>query len=375
MSELTLALIVISAVILVTVLGYNKFEQIRLRRRTDKAFGSKHEDVLLGPQANVPVQGQPVAGRVEHVLKLYAEVDTEAEAAQAGSTAAMTSPQATSGTSLPYAALNPAVDYIVTLELARARSGSDVADQAENLLDPSLLSKPVHWEAYDPNQQSWQPAYPQHSYTHLRAGLQLADRKGPADEAEIIAFTVSMQEIALALSGQIKSADVGSALQAGLVLDAFCAEHDIQIGLSVLGREGQTLPGTKIRALAEAAGCVLVRDGRFHKLSDQGVLLYALGNTEPMPFHPETLKTLTTHAISLTLDVPRAPGTPATFRAYIDFARQLSQALGGVLADDERKPINDSAIDQIAAQLAAIYQVMTARGIPAGSPLALRLFA
>jgi FtsZ-interacting cell division protein ZipA len=135
------------------------------------------------------------------------------------------------------------------------------------------------------------------------------------------------------------------------------------------------LSGTKLRALAESAGCRLGKDGYFRKVGDDGAELYSLGNAEPMPFHPETLKMLATRGVTVLFDVPRAPGGAGAFRAYIDFARHLAQALDGVLLDDERKAIGQAAIDQIGAQLTQIHQAMAARGIPAGSPAALRLFS
>jgi hypothetical protein len=45
-----------------------------------------------------------------------------------------------------------------------------------------------------------------------------------------------------------------------------------------------------------------------------------------------------------------------------------------VLVDDNRKPIGQAALEAIGQQLERIHRTMQARGIPAGGPLALRLF-
>jgi FtsZ-interacting cell division protein ZipA len=366
MSELQLGLLIISVVIVAAVLLYNKIEQVRMRRRTEAAFGSKHDDVLLD---RVSPESVDDGGRIEHTLGIAA---ADADAARPSPPVP---PQASNAAlSLPPAALDSRVDFIVALDLPRAYPVGRVAEQAESSLELGLRT-PVHWEAYDTDQQRWLPVQAQHSYSQLRAGLQLANRGGAAAEEEVVAFLVGMQELALALSGEIEAPEVGEAMASAAALDRFCADHDIQIGLSVLGREGATLPGTKIRALAESQGCVLAKDGRYHKPGDQGETLYALSNAEPMPFHPETLKSLNTRGVVLTLDVPRAPGAPTTFRSYIEFARQLAHALDGVLVDDDSKAISDGAADQIAEQLNVIHQAMAARGMPAGGPLALRLFA
>ena len=376
MSELQTGLLVISAVIVIAVLVYNKIEQLRLRRTTQAAFGSSHEDVLLKPmQTEAPEPSTaysadlPSYERIEHTLGHFgADQNTEPKPEPEMAALKVHAPAFQS------AALDPDIDYIVDLELPRDYSGAEVMQHAGNFA-VAALRKPVHWEGLDNGLKSWQPVHSAHMYRQLRVGIQLVNRAGPTDEDELTVFLVSVRDIAESLGARMESDEPQQAKQRALALDAFCADHDIQIGLSVLGREGETLQGTKIRALAEANGCVLARDGRFHKFNEQGALLYALSNTEPMPFHPETLKTLNTRGVGLTLDVPRAPGTPATFRAYIEFARQLAQALGGVLVDDERKAISDAAVEQIAAQLNTLYQAMAVRGIPAGGAIALRLFA
>ena len=72
----------------------------------------------------------------------------------------------------------------------------------------------------------------------------------------------------------------------------------MQIGLSVIGSESHAFPGSKVRSLAESAGLTIGRDGRFHRHAEDGTELFALANLEPMPFHPETMKTLQTRGVT-----------------------------------------------------------------------------
>jgi hypothetical protein len=250
----------------------------------------------------------------------------------------------------------------------------EILKQAETLAHAGL-ARPIHWEGFDSAFGGWERPAAQKGYARVRAGLQLANRGGPATAEEIGAFFEGMQEIALALSAEINLPDPAEAAQRGADLDRLCSEVDVQVGLNVVATGGETLPGTKIRALAESAGMQYGKDGRFHRLSEGGAEVFGLANLEPMPFHAETMRGLATQGVTVLLDVPRAPATPATFRAYVEFARKAEQSLGGSLVDDNRKPINQAALDSIAMQLEAIHNTMSARGIPAGSPLALRLFA
>jgi FtsZ-interacting cell division protein ZipA len=208
----------------------------------------------------------------------------------------------------------------------------------------------------------------------LRVGLQLVDRHGAATAEDLNAFFGGLQEVGLALAAAVEYPDADAALAQANALDAFCAEVDVQIGLNVIATATTTFNGTKLRALAESGGMQLGKDGRFHRLDDHGAELFALANMEPMPFHGETLKTLATRGVTVLLDVPRAPGAASTFRLYLDFANQLEHALGGMLVDDNKKPIGQASVESIGAQLENIYRVMDSCGIPAGSPAALRLF-
>jgi FtsZ-interacting cell division protein ZipA len=126
--------------------------------------------------------------------------------------------------------------------------------------------------------------------------------------------------------------------------------------------------------LAEAAGLALDdRDSRFVRRDASGQVLYTLANLEPVPFRSDNIKSLTTSGITLELDVPRAPR--GTFEALRKLAASLAHALEASIVDDNRQPLGSKAFEQIHGQLQAIYQSMEARGIPAGSALALRLFS
>jgi hypothetical protein len=364
MSELQLGLLGIGIAVVVAVLGYNKWQEAKLRRRAEGSFGSRHPDVLLGggprsepPPAPARASADPEYlpdGRVEHTLGEPA--------------AAATAPPP------PSATLDPLVDCIVELACARPVAGADIAYHARGLVDENLV-KPVHWEGRDEARDAWAPIVPEGRYGSVRAGLQLANRSGPVGAEDLLAFCGSIQEVALAIGAEAQFPDTDAALARAEALDRFCADVDIQLGLSVIGSESHTFPGSKIRALAESGGLTIGRDGRYHRLGEDGIEVFALGNLEPMPFHPETMKTLQTRGITALFDVPRVPPSGASFRRYVDFAHQLEQSLGGVLVDDNHKPIGQAALEAISQQLEHIHRRMEEQGIPAGSPLALRLFS
>jgi hypothetical protein len=370
MSDLQLGLLAVGVAVVAGVIAYNKWQEAKLRRRTEAAFGARAGDGLLGrgagddddaprpvPAASLP----PVDHAIEHTLAA-----DDAVALQPSRDAPAPRP-------LPGIALDPEVDYIVELRCARPVPGADLGSQAEATVGEALV-KPIHWEGYDEARAGWRPLGPEARYARLRVGLQLADRAGAVSEDDLLAFCGEVEELALALAAETDFPDTDAALARAAALDRFCADVDLQIGLSVVGSGSHTFSGSKIRALAESAGLAIGRDGRFHRLADDGTEVFALANLEPMPFHPETIRTLQTRGVTVLVDVPRAPASAAAFRRFLEFARQLEGALGGVLVDDERKPIGPAALETIGRELERIHQTMQARGIPAGGALALRLF-
>ena len=121
--------------------------------------------------------------------------------------------------------------------------------------------------------------------------------------------------------------------------------------------------------LAENSGLVRGQDGQFHYRSDSGRTLFTLSNHDETPF------SATSDGLTLLFDVPRVAGGLSVFDYLSDFAQNLAASLGGELADDNGKPLNDASLANIRKQLAGIYAQMDDRGIAAGSMAALRLFA
>ena len=401
MSDLQLGLLVIGVLVVVGVIAYNKWQEMRVRRKAQAGFGSRHEDVLLdvGERAR-SLEGQPLRARpdvsrgeravdhtfgddgrgddlrVDHTLGdaiVVDEITVDSVPGAGSASSEMPQPGAPSGPA-GTRVLEEVVDCIATLECASPTPGEEILAQAAALPHDGQ-GRPIYWEALDSAQGEWERVSPHKRYRRVRAGMQLASRAGPATAADLGAFSAGIEEIARSLGAAPALPDAAEAARRASDLDQFCSNVDVQVGLNVVAADGETFPGTKIRALAESAGMQYGKDGRFHRLADGGAELFGLANLEPMPFHAETMRTLATQGVTIVLDVPRAPPAAATFRAYVEFSRQAEHSLGGSLVDDNRKSINQAALDSIAMQLEAIHKTMSARGITPGGPLALRLFS
>jgi hypothetical protein len=348
MSELQLGLLAIGALAVVGVLAYNKRQEAKLKRQSEQDFGSRHDDVLLGGK---PASRRP-AGSSERIEPTLSE--TRGAVATAGGK------------------LDPGIDFIANLETRNAAAGESISTAIiDSLASPA---KAVGWEGYNRQSASWEPLGAAGEYELLRAGLQLADRNGAASQRDLSDFSAMVQAVAAAIGADCRLAEPAAALQRAQQLDALCAHVDVQIGLNLIAR-GSAFSGTRIRAFAEAHGLALERDGRFCRRDESGLELYALCNSEAPAFSAEGMKALATKGLTLLLDVARVPGGIVAFDRFVEFARALADSLSAAIVDDNRQPLDQAALGKIRAQLQALYASMEQQGIPAGSPLALRLFS
>ena len=270
--------------------------------------------------------------------------------------------------------LSPLIDFVAAFETVEPVSAYQILESQRTVL--ARLRKPVHWIAYNELTQEWEVLVDdgRSEYRRFRAGLQLVDRQGALSDSELSAFHIAMQDLADEFMAIVEMPPRQPALEAAVQLDEFCASVDIQIGINVIS-QGQVFPGTKLRALAEAAGMVIDAEGRFVRCDDDGNVLYIMLNQEASGFSVETMKTMTTHGVTFLLDVPRVAHGERVFNQMVDLAKRFSDVLRGALVDDNRRPLSEGALEPIRRQVGQYQSMLAARKLPAGGPLARRLFS
>jgi FtsZ-interacting cell division protein ZipA len=351
MGDLQFGLIAIGTLVVAGVFFYNKWQERRYRRQAEAAFGSRHEDVLMrtGEAGRADASAQE---RIEPMLSSLGAASPEA---------AVASRQV----------LSEAVDFIIPIEGSEDIAGATVLDAAAAALDACPRS--AHLEGFDEKLASWELIDPDRSYAKMRAGLQLVDRRGAADAEELTAFGAAVEETAAALGMLAAMPDPGDAVARAKELDGFCGEIDIRIAVHLVN-DSSPFPGAKVEAAAKAAGFELDEpDGKFRCRDESGAVVCALVKFEPIPFKVDSLETLSTRAITLEIDVPRA--ARGAFARLREAADGLARQLNARVVDDNRHPIGAAAFDAIEAQLQAVHKAMEARGIAPGGALALRLFS
>jgi hypothetical protein len=211
------------------------------------------------------------------------------------------------------------VDYVIDLGLTRATSPAEVHEG---------------WAEIE-RRFSRRAFLDEHSPSHLRAAMQLLSRDGVVSDAELLEFRSMVETLGTRLGAVVRAPEMRPALDAARELDKTCVETDIQVALHVVGIAGTA---------AE------------------------LGN-QPFQATPRE------DGVTLTIDVARTPEPARTYEAMARAGRQLAQAAGGRLIDDEGRELDERALAAIGRELDAVRQRLAGCGIEAGSPLALRVFS
>jgi FtsZ-interacting cell division protein ZipA len=213
-------------------------------------------------------------------------------------------------------------------------------------------------------------------FADVIACLLLADRNGAASRAQLDTFARVVGDVAASLPATFVVPDLAQETQRAESIDRLCAELDVQIGLTVQMPEPASIPGTRLRGVAEAAGFRLTNAGRFEYASEEtGAILYTLQNLRPDAFSAEMLRLTATNGVVFLLDVARLTDPVRTFDQMKAAAKRMATTLGAELVDDNRRPLDDAALGTIREQVQAAAEALRAVHIPPGSARALALFS
>lgn len=369
MSDLQLSLLVLGALVIGGVYLFNRLQERRYRAQAEEIFRREHPDVLLdGAAAGSASSGAaPGVGASEDALPLTRTKRVSSEQIEPSLRLEMTAP------STP---LDKRIHYIAML---RADSGASVLATALKaaLQQFPFVNKPARWQGKNLTDGSWEDIQTgaERSYNQLQVGVQLANRNGPLSSNELESFIGMVKNVAASLKLQADMPDKEAALRHAEALDAFCAQVDVVMDYHVASKDGAPLAATKIRALAEAEGLTLRPDGVFVARNEHGEDMFTLSNGEPRPFLLDQIRSMTTHSVVFSLDVPRVKDVAKALARMTTAAQQFAHGVGGIVVDERRREVKDAQLQQIRNQLLEIVNTMAKQQIPSGSPLAQQLFA
>ena len=396
MSDLQIGLLIVGVAVVAAVLVFNWIQERRFRKQANAAFQVPVADVLM-QDATAP---HAIHDRIEPALREPAfngdgedGVDTAPVHLDTGLPDSAEAVAPVDVAPAPRSAPAPAVErrpaspppvaapapYDELIEY-RARIGSDgvVASVfADAFNQTRTLGKAVRWLGLPVGATAWEDVQPWRDarYQQVAVTIQLADRNGAVQEEQLAALCDLLQATAQTHGLRLACDDMVDALERAQAIDRFCVDVDVLIGLNVVARGEGAVNLTRIVREAESCGMVLGGDGVFQLLDSRGEPLYALCNHDAEPFAVEAVEGQTSQGVTLQFDVPRVPDGLKVFDGMVAFGRKLANETGGILVDDNLRPLTDTGIEKIRSQLVHIYERMEARGVPSGSRRSLRLFS
>lgn len=401
MNELQIALALIGVLAVIGILIYNHLQERKFRRQAEASFARPGRDVLLDEEyshaaparldpdiyddsgvkdANTSFfhgrdSQEPHFGDTEMLLDAALSEDAHRQQPAPVSETDSESPQpAALSQPAAVAAFDESIEFRAVL---KSLEGMPAEAFDDAVVRSAALGKPVRWLALPLGSPAWEELSTQGGkrFLEVQAVLQLADRDGPAEKDDLSALCMLMQELAETWGWRVRCDDLAEASQRAQSLDKFCAEVDVQIGLNIVARGAANLPIARMRREAESAGMHLAGNGVYQLLDSRGEVLFMLSNHELKAFSRDNPHEPETRGVTLLFDVPRVPDGLKNFDNMVTLGRKLAHEAGGLLVDDNQRPLTDVGIEKIRTQLTQIYDRMEARGVAAGSRLALKLFS
>lgn len=365
MSEFQIGLLVVGIVVLLVVLAFNYWQQKRYLRLSETSFKRQSVDALLEPTIgdDAPLENSSISeGSSRIAANEVAIADQDQAPASSVSIARLNQNRQDSSI------LSPAIDLIVNVDCA---SGILLSELILGISENGQFRR-INMEALFEN--NWQPLRDDFRYKQISLGLQLVNRQGPVSVQELQQFEAWIAGLVARFDLAHSQMNIFEAHQNAVALDHFCNEVDILIAVHVVAMTG-SFAGTKMRAIAEAAGLNIEADGLFRKRDEDGRVLYRLANEGEAVFQAESMRELATNSVVLEFDVARSPGGVHSFNKFRQFAEHLASGLGGKVVDDNRAPLGSPGFEAISKELSGVYQAMMVRGIAPGSSVSLRLFS
>ncbi len=353
MSELQTYLIIVGLVVILLVLGFNWWQDRRVRRRMQVHMPVIDQDPLLNDSATSsalrvePGLGGASAGFAGTVNQSVEQAHPDAAADQEES--------------------DPTSEVVIEITFQGPMTGEDLLQLVHPLR--SAGRKAVRIFAQDTEGHLSSRILPDASYLSVQLAVLLANRSGALSAIEWSQIWNRAHSLADQLECTIEGPDQQTVLEQASRLDDLCAGLDTQVGLTLL--LGNTRPVHDVTAAARNMGFVPI-DGRLAWLGDHGMVCFSLSRADSESFDAGMAGV---DRLSLLLDVPCSPPEARAFGRMIEVGFELAQRIGAELVDDQGHPLQAGADAAIDERLQILYVQLEAAGLSAASPRARRVFA
>jgi len=352
------------------VWSYNAWQAYQQRKLTQRAFRSEHaSDALMQDE------GETTVAEADGMLQRIEPGFGAADEFVSGERIAESEPRAEQSSEPPAELADDYIDCIARFEAAEPVAAPLLWAAQRQLL--GLLEGRLCWSGWDEDSGQWRKLHVHDaaSYRRLCAALQIADRHGPINNADLARFFDAARQLAVNCRAEIELPAAADILAHAQALDEFCAGVDWRIGVNVVNRADQPFGAAKLIDLATETSLWLKDDGMFHAEDATGLTVFTLGDLGGQPLAADGMSALTLHGVTLSIDVPRVADGAQAFDRLLAVARRLMETFDGLLVDDQRRPLSDEMLAAIRSKIVEFQQKMATHDIPAGGRRALRLYS
>lgn len=269
--------------------------------------------------------------------------------------------------------LDALIDVIAPVALDTPVSG----DAVLAALPPTrrVGSKPFAVEGLNITTQRWESALAGQRYSHLQAGVQLANRSGALNDIEFSEFVMKAQRFCDVINGTPDFPDMRREVSRARELDQFASDHDAQIGFQLRARRSAWSP-SYVQQMAARMGFVPgSMAGRMVLPGTSGPVPVISLSFDTQAALAEDMSQSALRELALSLDVPQVDRTERAFSRMCEAASALAKEMDGIVTDDAGVPLPSEAMEVIAVDLEHLYDTLDQRELSAGSVLARRLFS
>lgn len=411
MSTLQITLILLGLLTVVAVIGYNAWFSARHAPRKARPMSEEDEDEtsasvlqerqdpslesyaapIVGYGDETPaLNGQPQAagkkglfGKGPHNL---AEPSSDGLAARQSPTLTPETPEkpvptASEPAPTPQAAALAAssefdslVCSIVVLELDKPVSGD--AALAAQAPTRRIGKKQFLVQGFNLQTQQWEAPRAGARYSQFQTAIQLANRQGPLNEIEFSEFVLKSQAFADAIGAEPDFPDMLHEVARGREVDQFAAQNDAILNLMLVAQRATWSPGYVRQTAAQYGFKSSVTPGRLVLPAvTPGSPPVLVLSYDPQAAMADDLDHAPVHEILFSLDVPNVDRNEHAFERLRNILDSMAATMDGAVTDPESRKLPAMALDSIGADMERLYEALESRGIPAGSPAALRLFS
>lgn len=354
MSDLQIGLIALGVLLILLVLGFNWWQDRRVRRKMQAHFPTSEQDPLLGAAAS---------GQAPGVARREPGMGGESAAVNPHAVAPVDPGSDADDTEEP----DPACEVVIEVAFAEPVRGADLLPYMQSLRQ--IGRKPLRVFAETDQRRHRAHIHADESYASMQLAVLLANRSGPLTAIEWSQAWARAQDLAERFEAHIEGPDQQVVLEQAARLDDTCAALDTQVGLTLL--LGGAQPAAEVLAVAREMG--FVADGaRLAWPAENGVARFTLARADGAAFDAGMGGI---ERLYLLLDVPCSPADERAFGRMVDVGRDLASRLRAELVDDQGKPLADGSESGIDERLQVLFGQLEQAGLPAGSARAQRVFA